>query len=104
MTGFGHPDWARTHPAATSTAPTVSALLREGATSVGKTIMDEMAYRLEILFNFDSHPGDLNFVGHNSMPLVCNFYDLISLMDYVLYSDNFEDSEVTLLFQDQLNQ
>lgn len=45
MTGFGNPDWARTHSAATSTASTVSALLRAGATAVGKTVMDEMAYR-----------------------------------------------------------
>ena len=46
MTGFGNPDWARTHSAATSTAPAVLAILRAGATSVGKTVMDEMAYRL----------------------------------------------------------
>lgn len=45
VTGFGNPDWARTHPVATSTAPTVLALLRAGATCVGKTVMDEMAYR-----------------------------------------------------------
>ncbi|XP_028098969.1 amidase 1-like isoform X3 [Camellia sinensis] len=47
VTGFGNPDWARTHSAATSTAPAVLALLREGATCIGKTVMDEMAYRLE---------------------------------------------------------
>jgi hypothetical protein len=45
VTGFGNPDWARTHSAATSTAPAVLAVLRGGATCVGKTIMDEMAYR-----------------------------------------------------------
>ncbi|KAM7481194.1 hypothetical protein LguiB_005777 [Lonicera macranthoides] len=45
VTGFGNPDWARTHLAATSTAPSVLALLVEGATCVGKTVMDEMAYR-----------------------------------------------------------
>ncbi|KAM7478014.1 hypothetical protein LguiA_026227 [Lonicera macranthoides] len=45
VTGFGNPDWARTHSAATSTAPSVLALLAEGATCVGKTVMDEMAYR-----------------------------------------------------------
>ncbi|GMY20041.1 amidase 1-like [Fagus crenata] len=44
VTGFGNPEWAKTHPAATSTAPAVLALLREGATCVGKTVMDEMAY------------------------------------------------------------
>ena len=46
VTGFGNPDWARTHSAATSTAPAVLAVLRGGATCVGKTVMDEMAYRL----------------------------------------------------------
>lgn len=46
VTGFGNPDWARTHLAATSTAPTVSALLRGGAICLGKTVMDEMAYSI----------------------------------------------------------
>uniref|UniRef100_A0A2N9I3G1 Amidase domain-containing protein n=1 Tax=Fagus sylvatica TaxID=28930 RepID=A0A2N9I3G1_FAGSY len=46
VTGFGNPDWARTHPAATSTAPAVLAVLRGGATCVGKTVLDEMAYSI----------------------------------------------------------
>ncbi|KAF7805130.1 Amidase 1 [Senna tora] len=46
VTGFGNPDWARTHPVATSTAPAVEALLNGGATCVGKTVMDEMAYSI----------------------------------------------------------
>ncbi|KAK3006122.1 hypothetical protein RJ639_015501 [Escallonia herrerae] len=46
VTGFGNPDWARTHSAATSTAPAVLAVLRGGATCVGKTVMDEMAYSI----------------------------------------------------------
>ncbi|KAH0460879.1 hypothetical protein IEQ34_008454 [Dendrobium chrysotoxum] len=46
VTGFGNPDWARTHLPATSTAPTVLALLEAGATCVGKTVMDEMAYSI----------------------------------------------------------
>ncbi|PPS10684.1 hypothetical protein GOBAR_AA09951 [Gossypium barbadense] len=44
VTGFGNPDWARTHSAATSTAPAVMDLLTAGATCLGKTVMDEMAY------------------------------------------------------------
>eukprot|EP00262_Sarcandra_glabra_P014168 TRINITY_DN407_c0_g1_i4.p1 TRINITY_DN407_c0_g1~~TRINITY_DN407_c0_g1_i4.p1 ORF type:complete len:438 (+),score=54.47 TRINITY_DN407_c0_g1_i4:24-1337(+) len=44
VTGFGNPDWARTHPAATLTSPAVLALIGGGATCVGKTVMDEMAY------------------------------------------------------------
>ncbi|XP_012493074.1 amidase 1 isoform X1 [Gossypium raimondii] len=44
VTGFGNPDWKRTHSAATLTAPAVLDVLEGGATCVGKTIMDEMAY------------------------------------------------------------
>ncbi|XP_058183480.1 amidase 1-like isoform X2 [Rhododendron vialii] len=46
VTGFGNPDWARTHPAATSTAPAVLAVLSGGATCMGRTVMDEMAYSI----------------------------------------------------------
>ncbi|KAJ4825794.1 Amidase 1 [Turnera subulata] len=46
VTGFGNPDWARTHSAATSTAPAVLAVLKGGATCIGKTVMDEMAYSI----------------------------------------------------------
>ncbi|KAH9604589.1 hypothetical protein KSS87_006582 [Heliosperma pusillum] len=46
VTGFGNPDWAATHSPAKSTAPVVLALLRAGATSIGKTVMDEMAYSI----------------------------------------------------------
>lgn len=46
ITGFGNPDWAKTHSAAISTAPTVLSLLKAGATCVGKTVMDEMAYSI----------------------------------------------------------
>ena len=45
ITGFGNPDWVRTHSAATSTAVAVLAVLKAGATCVGKAVMDEMAYR-----------------------------------------------------------
>ncbi|PIN05986.1 Amidase [Handroanthus impetiginosus] len=46
VTGFGNPDWARTHSVATSTAPAVLSVLKAGATGVGKTVMDEMAYSI----------------------------------------------------------
>ncbi|GAB4845309.1 Translocon at the outer membrane of chloroplasts 64 [Ancistrocladus abbreviatus] len=44
LTGFGHPDWARTHEAASQTASAVSAVVEGGATCVGKTVVTEMAY------------------------------------------------------------
>ncbi|KAL9673817.1 hypothetical protein QQ045_030079 [Rhodiola kirilowii] len=44
VTGFGNPDWKRTHEAAEKTAVAVTALLKNGATCVGKTVMDELAF------------------------------------------------------------
>ncbi|KAJ9541145.1 hypothetical protein OSB04_027651 [Centaurea solstitialis] len=46
VSGFGNPDWLRTHSAAMSTAPAVSAMLKAGATCLGRTVMDEMAYSI----------------------------------------------------------
>ena len=45
-TGFGNPDWLRTHPPATGTAPAVQRLLDAGADMVGKTLTDELTYSL----------------------------------------------------------
>ncbi|KAJ1389291.1 Amidase signature domain [Sesbania bispinosa] len=45
--GFGNPDWERTHSEATSIAPTIVALLKAGATCVGTTVMDELAYSIK---------------------------------------------------------
>ncbi|KAL6281693.1 hypothetical protein ACE6H2_018574 [Prunus campanulata] len=46
VTGFGHPDWERTHDAASRTAPVVSVLVEGGATCIGKTVVDELAYSI----------------------------------------------------------
>ncbi|XP_031500209.1 amidase 1 [Nymphaea colorata] len=46
VTGFGNPDWARTHEASSCTSPVVLALIQAGATCVGKTVMDEFAYSI----------------------------------------------------------
>ena len=51
VTGFGNPDWARTHEAACKTASVVSAVVEGGAMCVGKTVIDEMAFR-SVLFGF----------------------------------------------------
>lgn len=45
-TGFGQPDWLRTHEPATETAPVVRQLLAAGADMLGKTHSDELAYSL----------------------------------------------------------
>lgn len=48
VTGFGNPDWARTHDAASRTSAVVAALVEGGATCTGKTVVDEMAYRFVV--------------------------------------------------------
>ncbi len=46
VTGFGNPDWARTHAPAVATAPVVQGLLEAGARLVGKTKTVELAFGL----------------------------------------------------------
>jgi amidase len=45
-TGNGHPLWLETHPAAVRTAAAIDRLLEAGASLVGKTHTDELAYSL----------------------------------------------------------
>jgi amidase len=45
-TGFGQPDWLRTHPPAEATASVVRRLLDAGATLAGRTLSDELCYSL----------------------------------------------------------
>lgn len=47
ITGAGNPAWKNAHSAAQATAPAVELLLNEGATLIGKTISDEMAFSLD---------------------------------------------------------
>ncbi|XP_057520626.1 outer envelope protein 64, chloroplastic [Amaranthus tricolor] len=44
VTGFGNPDWAKTHEASLRTASVVLSLVDGGAKCIGKTTIDEMAY------------------------------------------------------------
>ncbi|XP_048637963.1 outer envelope protein 64, chloroplastic isoform X2 [Brassica napus] len=46
VSGFGHPEWIRTHEAAASTSPVVSVLVEGGATCVGKTVVGEFAFSI----------------------------------------------------------
>lgn len=52
VTGFGNPDWKRTHEPANRTAAAVTTLLKHGATCVGKTVMDELSFGCVFLFVF----------------------------------------------------
>ncbi|KAM0936925.1 putative amidase [Dioscorea sansibarensis] len=44
VSGFGNPDWKRTHEPAKKTAVVVTSMLKNGATCVGRTIMDELGF------------------------------------------------------------
>jgi amidase len=44
VTGYGNPDWARTHPPAVASAPVVVTLLAAGARLIGKTKTVELAF------------------------------------------------------------
>ncbi|BBN12172.1 protein MpAMI1 [Marchantia polymorpha subsp. ruderalis] len=46
VTGFGNPDWLKTHEPAIRTAPAVELVLQAGAKCIGKTHMDEFAYSI----------------------------------------------------------
>ena len=46
VTGFGQPDWLRTHAPAAATASAVQKLLDAGGNLVGRTISDELCYSL----------------------------------------------------------
>src|SRR5688572_29085790 len=46
VTGYGNPDWARSHPPATTHAAVVRQLLEAGASLTGKTKTVELAYGL----------------------------------------------------------
>lgn len=43
VTGFGSPSWKKTHEEAARTAVAVTALLKNGATCIGKTVLDELS-------------------------------------------------------------
>ena len=66
MTGCGSPDWAASHPIANRTAPAVQALLDAGASLVGKTHTDEIAYSL---MGVNAHYGTpINSAAPNRVP------------------------------------
>jgi amidase len=62
-TGFGSPDWLRTHDAAKSTAPTVQRLLDAGANMLGKTHTDELTFSLNGENHHYGTPKNVNAPG-----------------------------------------
>ncbi len=61
--GCGNPDWLATHGVATETAPSVTKLLSAGATLIGKTHTDEIAYSLNGENHFFGTPVNVNAEG-----------------------------------------
>jgi amidase len=47
VTGGGNPDWAKTHLPAAANAVSVDQILAAGATCIGKTVSDELAFSLD---------------------------------------------------------
>jgi len=43
VTGFGSPDWKRTHEEGSKNAVVITSLLKEGAKCVGSTVLDELS-------------------------------------------------------------
>jgi len=56
ITGAGNPDWRAAQSPAVRSAPTVRALLGDGAELVGRTVSDELAFSLEGRNAFDGTP------------------------------------------------
>ena len=61
--GCGNPDWLASHPVDHATAPAVEALLCAGASLVGKTHTDELAYSLNGENHFYGTPVNVNAPG-----------------------------------------
>ncbi|GLS25709.1 amidase [Marinibactrum halimedae] len=65
-TGAGNPDWLKSHSVPEQTSSAVEALLAAGATLVGKTLTDELAYSLN---GINAHYGTpLNVVAPSRIP------------------------------------
>lgn len=63
VTGCGNPDWLRTHEPASATAPAVVRLVAAGATMIGKTITDELAFSLNGQNHHYGTPRNVNAPG-----------------------------------------
>lgn len=62
-TGCGNPDWLRTHEAAVESAPVVQKLIGAGATMIGKTVTEELAYSIVGENAFYGAPVNVNAPG-----------------------------------------
>jgi amidase len=65
-TGAGNPDWLRTHEAASKNASVIDDLLNSGATLIGKTTTDEIAYSVDGVNLFYGAPINPQYPGRTS--------------------------------------
>jgi amidase len=65
-TGAGNPDWLRTHEVASKNARAIDDLLNAGATLIGKTTTDEIAYSVDGVNHFYGAPVNPQYPGRTS--------------------------------------
>jgi amidase len=65
-TGAGNPDWLRTHDVASKNAIVIDDLLNAGATLIGKTTTDEIAYSVDGVNLFYGAPINPQYPGRTS--------------------------------------
>lgn len=63
-TGAGNPTWLMTHPLAAENSPLIELLLAAGATLVGKTLTNELAYSIHGENSHYGTPHNVNAPGH----------------------------------------
>ncbi len=65
-TGAGNPDWLRTHEVAPKNATVIDDLLNAGATLIGKTTTDEIAYSVDGINVFYGAPTNPQYPGRTT--------------------------------------
>lgn len=87
--GCGNPTWRATHPAAETDAPAVRACLDAGATLVGRTVMDELAYSVRGANPHDGAPANPEAPGRTAGGSSCGAAAAVAggLADFALGTD-----------------
>ncbi|XP_020593994.1 outer envelope protein 64, chloroplastic [Phalaenopsis equestris] len=100
VTGFGNPDWARTHEAAMHTSSLVATLIDGGATCVGKTVIDDMAFSLSGVNKYFGTP--MNPKAPDRVPGGCSSGSAVAvaggLVDFALGMDSVGGVRVPAAF------
>ncbi|KAK6795696.1 hypothetical protein RDI58_009151 [Solanum bulbocastanum] len=105
VTGFGNPDWSRTHEPASQTSTVVTSLVEGGATCTGRTVVDDMAFGIsgeQIHFDTPTNPAaPARMPGGSSsgaaVAVAANFVDF-SLGEFFCISKSLSPSVIILWF------